>query len=67
MRDLLAYDVRCRACHVARGASVAREHPGRACPVAEARCVTCHMPKYDLPEMHHEFTDHFIRIVRTHP
>jgi hypothetical protein len=67
VRDPLAYDVRCPACHVARGASVTREHPGRACPVAEARCVTCHMPKYELPEMHHEFTDHLIRVVRAQP
>jgi hypothetical protein len=64
VRDPLAYDVRCHGCHVARGASVTREHPGRACTVAEARCATCHMPKYELPEMHHEFTDHLIRVVR---
>ena len=40
-----------------------KDHPGRACPVARSSCVTCHMPKYEAPGMHHEFTDHHIRIV----
>jgi formate-dependent nitrite reductase cytochrome c552 subunit len=30
--------------------------------VATTKCVTCHMPKYDVPEMHYSFTDHLIRI-----
>ena len=34
----------------------------RSCPVATNDCVTCHMPKYDVPEMHYAFTDHLIRI-----
>ena len=38
--------------------------PWVKCPVAQTRCVTCHMPKYELPEMHAQFTDHMIRVVR---
>jgi hypothetical protein len=26
--------------------------------------VTCHMPKVDLPGMHADFTDHWIRIAK---
>lgn len=40
------------------------EAPGKACPVATSRCVSCHMPKVQLPEMHANFTDHRIRIAR---
>jgi hypothetical protein len=67
VREPASYDERCLACHVARGAVPAApmaDHPGRACPVANTKCVTCHMPKYDAPGMHHEFTDHWIRVVR---
>jgi cytochrome c554/c'-like protein len=63
------YDSRCLACHVQQAAAGAgpskptRAHPGRACPVGRESCVTCHMPKYDVPGMHHQFTDHLIRVV----
>jgi mono/diheme cytochrome c family protein len=69
VREAAAYDSRCRSCHVPAAASPAiamnptKDHPGRACPVARESCVTCHMPKYEAPGMHHEFTDHLIRIV----
>jgi len=59
------YDSKCLACHVSgRGTRPGKTHPGAACPVASEKCVTCHMPKYILPEGKSEFTDHFIRIVR---
>ncbi len=29
-----------------------------------AGCAGCHMPKYEIPGSHHEFTDHFIRIAK---
>src|SRR6266404_3678810 len=32
--------------------------------VANERCVTCHMPKVELPGAHYKFTDHRIRIAR---
>jgi hypothetical protein len=48
-----AYDARCAACHAAR-----------ACKVGVRDCVSCHMPKLELPGAHQKFTDHRIRIVR---
>jgi hypothetical protein len=50
-----AYDGKCTACH--SGAQ-------RACKVAAKDCVTCHMPRLDLPGAHRAFTDHRIRIVK---
>jgi Cytochrome c554 and c-prime len=65
VHDASLYDQRCLACHAARGG----ESQGQAttpatCPVAAARCTSCHMPKSEVPEMHAKFTDHFIRVVR---
>jgi hypothetical protein len=60
------YDQVCLNCH----RSQRSQPPGRSdsahevCPEATAGCTTCHMPKYDVPEMHAKFTDHFIRVVR---
>lgn len=34
------------------------------CPVGTERCVDCHMAKVELPEVHVESTDHWIRVVR---
>jgi Cytochrome c554 and c-prime len=62
VRDAAAYDGRCLDCHVSRGGAADASHPGRACPAAESACVSCHMPKYPVPEMHFEFTDHLIRV-----
>jgi Cytochrome c554 and c-prime len=59
------YDAKCLACHVTTAAvKTSREHPGKACPVAKKDCVTCHMPRVQLPSMHAPFVDHRIRIVR---
>ena|GEM_PF-288834 len=62
-RDPSAYDSKCLACHGLherpRGAHTAKT----VCKVATSNCVTCHMPKYELPEMHSVFTDHDIRVV----
>jgi len=46
-----AYDSKCTGCH-------------STCKVATKNCVTCHMPKLELPGAHHAFTDHWIRIVK---
>jgi predicted CXXCH cytochrome family protein len=62
-RDALAYDARCLGCHVSR-AGDADAHRARSCRVAARECVSCHMPKYEVPEMHSRFTDHLIRVVR---
>ena len=53
------YDSRCQACH-AGGKPAAR-----ACRVSVNNCVSCHMPKLEIPGSHNRFTDHEIRIVRT--
>jgi hypothetical protein len=67
------YDPKCLACHRS-GASLkstevakAEEKEGRtdkACPVAQRLCVSCHMPKVEVPGTHFQFTDHRIRTVR---
>ena len=62
-RDLAAYDDKCLGCH--RSTATSPPHRlAKACPVSTSNCVSCHMPKYDMPGMHFTFTDHFIRIVR---
>lgn len=66
--DVRAYDGRCTACHAqgAHGvAGVAADKAPRLCPVAKQDCISCHMPKVELPGAHHRFTDHNIRIVKT--
>jgi hypothetical protein len=50
-----AYDSKCVACHKS-GAHV--------CRVATKDCVTCHMPRLELPGAHKKFTDHRIRVVK---
>jgi hypothetical protein len=67
VRDPLAYDARCSSCHADGRSAPTPERPGRACRIARSGCVTCHMPKYDVPEMHYSFTDHLIRIVAADP
>lgn len=59
MKDDSAYDDVCTSCHRAGGG-----HSAKMCTVARDQCVSCHMPKYQMPGMHYEFTDHFIRIVK---
>ena len=64
--EAAAYDRACLNCHASStSAKAAPQHPAPACPVGKQDCVTCHMPKVYVPEMHHDFTDHRIRIV--HP
>jgi hypothetical protein len=64
VRDAAEYDARCLACHLDAGAQPAARRAAPACRVGTTGCVTCHMPKYDVPDMHHVFTDHLIRIER---
>jgi len=65
------YDHVCLSCHAAAAAGTAGNtgsqksvtHPSlRSCPVGTKDCVTCHMPKVMVPEMHYRFTDHKIQI-----
>ena len=53
-----AYDSKCQQCHSSANARA------KICPVSTGNCITCHMPKVDLPELHYNFTDHQIRSVR---
>lgn len=71
VEDLRWYDAKCLACHEkerndrsleSRKKGAADRPPG--CPVSAERCVTCHMPRYQVPQLHASFTDHFIRIAR---
>jgi predicted CXXCH cytochrome family protein len=49
----------CLDCHGKAAASTAA-----ACPKAVSDCVSCHMPKAKVM-VHSEFTDHWIRVIRT--
>jgi hypothetical protein len=64
-RDAVYYDSKCTACHKAAIAEDSKDRRVKVCPVAKDKCVTCHMPKYDLPGGHFKFTDHEIRIVKS--
>jgi len=73
-----SYDSNCTTCHATRGAEQATGQKdiakaskradvsmaAKSCPVASERCVSCHMPKVELPGAHFKFTDHRIRIAR---
>ncbi len=52
------YDAKCLACH--GGAKIG----AKLCPASKDKCVTCHMPKLELPGAHFQFSDHRIRIVK---
>ncbi len=59
------YDAKCLACHVSTPTeSKTATRTASGCPVSAKDCVTCHMPKVELPEMHARFTDHWIRIAK---
>jgi hypothetical protein len=63
VRDSASYDGKCQSCHVNTGEKATAEHPGAACKVGTKNCAGCHMAKYELPEMHTKYTDHYIRVV----
>jgi hypothetical protein len=64
VREPSAYDAKCLSCHVTAGTTPTASHPERACKVGTENCSSCHMPKYQVPGMHFQFTDHLIRVVR---
>ena len=65
VKNAASYDSRCLSCHVASvGAKADANHPGAACPVSTKECTSCHMPKYEVPDMKTKFTDHMIRVAR---
>jgi hypothetical protein len=67
------YDSKCLACHHSasslKSPEIAKAETGqgqtdKACPVGKDLCVSCHMPKIEIPGSHFHFTDHRIRIAR---
>jgi hypothetical protein len=65
VQEAQAYDNRCLSCHASsKQSKPTTDQPGAACPVGKEDCVTCHMPKFEVPDMHYKYTDHRIRIVR---
>jgi hypothetical protein len=62
-KSAAAYDAKCVACH-SRAAAPPTKASSKLCKVAVKNCVTCHMPRVDLPGAHQKFTDHRIRTVR---
>jgi hypothetical protein len=62
--DSTAYDAKCLKCHNKLG-SLPSVKLQPACKVRAKDCVSCHMPKYEIPSVHATFTDHFIRVVRS--
>jgi hypothetical protein len=64
VREAGAYDSRCVACHSSSEGSKGAAAHTKVCPVAKKDCVTCHMPQYEVPDMHYKYTDHRIRIVK---
>lgn len=58
--DPKAYDAKCTACHNSETAAAAK----KICKVASQKCVTCHMPRFEVPGSHHAFFDHWIRVAR---
>jgi hypothetical protein len=56
------YDAKCLACHRASPTELSTK--AAACKKSTENCVSCHMPKTELPEAHYAFTDHQIRVVR---
>jgi len=65
-RNAAFYDAKCLACHPLPGkdAPANPKSAARSCPVSERECVTCHMPKVEIPQTHHKFPDHWIRVAK---
>ncbi len=63
VRDPATYDATCLKCHASTG-SPPTSTLLVGCTVGKVNCVSCHMPKYEIPAVHAMFTDHDIRIVR---
>jgi hypothetical protein len=71
--DAAFYDAKCFACHRSgeslKSAQLAKTETddgrdAKPCPVSQKSCVSCHMPKVEIPGSHTQFTDHRIRTAR---
>jgi len=64
-RDPAYYDTKCLSCHVSGPKEAKTElRQASGCPVSKQQCVSCHMPKVEIPDLHYKLTDHWIRIVK---
>jgi predicted CXXCH cytochrome family protein len=72
-QEAVYYDAKCFSCHRSgeslksaqlAAAEIEDGRTSKPCPVANNSCVSCHMPKVELPGSHFQFTDHRIRIAR---
>jgi hypothetical protein len=63
VRDESSYDRACLACHSTKTGAAAAGAMQKPCPVADKDCVSCHMPKVQVPGGPTMFTDHEIRVV----
>jgi len=65
VHDVGHYDQVCLRCH---SQALRQEQRGGSrnlvCKVSQVNCAKCHMPKVEIPGMHHAFADHWIRIAR---
>jgi hypothetical protein len=66
VRDDSFYDSKCLACHADSHSHPAEPPPAgaRVCPVGKSKCVSCHMPRVNLPNGLMTFYDHQIRVVK---
>jgi hypothetical protein len=63
VQDAAFYDKVCLSCHSpASGPAKDRAHAIGTCKVSKHECVSCHMPKYTIPSMHTDFTEHKIAV-----
>jgi len=63
VQEAAFYDKVCVGCHSAASAGLKdRGHAIDTCKVSNHDCVSCHMPKYTIPSMHTDFTDHKITV-----
>ncbi len=65
VHNLQAYDSKCLSCHLNAKRSPHGNVTAAACKVATSDCASCHMPKYNLPQTHARFTDHYIRVPKS--
>lgn len=62
VQEASSYDHICLQCHSQSGAHNPQMDHATQCKVGRRECVSCHMPKVEIPGMHHAFVDHLIRI-----
>jgi hypothetical protein len=62
VQNTSSYDHICLQCHSQPSKGNPEMHRRPHCKIGQRDCVSCHMPKVEIPGMHHAFVDHLIRI-----